>query len=274
MKPAAGTARAGAAGRPGAARLRLLDILGVVDRVGRTRDEAPPRRIVLAGEIVDYTLVRARRRSIGMQIGKDGLEVRAPRWVTIREIETALAERAGWIVGALAEWRARRRDVLPREWKTGAPILYQGRELALAIHVARAPAIAADLLNLNVRHPAAGDEGEIATFVSRWLREEAARVLVPHVAELSSRLAPAPPVVKLSNARSEWGSCNHRGVIRLNWRLIQLPPQLALYIVAHEVAHLVELNHSPRFWGVVETLFPGHAAARRALDDWTALLDA
>ena len=58
------------------------------------------------------------------------------------------------------------------------------------------------------------------------------------------------------------------------------PAQLAVssaaarYIVAHEVAHLVELNHSPRFWSLVETLFPGHAEARRALDDWTALLEA
>jgi predicted metal-dependent hydrolase len=80
--------------------------------------------------------------------------------------------------------------------------------------------------------------------------------------------------VKISNARSEWGSCNHRGEIRLNWRLAQLPPALADYVVAHEIAHLVELNHSPRFWAVVESLLPGHAARRRALDEWTALLAA
>ena len=82
------------------------------------------------------------------------------------------------------------------------------------------------------------------------------------------------PTVKLSNARSEWGSCDQQGVIRLNWRLIQLPPDLALYIVAHEVAHLIELNHSARFWSVVELLFPGSATAREALDEWTALLEA
>jgi predicted metal-dependent hydrolase len=80
--------------------------------------------------------------------------------------------------------------------------------------------------------------------------------------------------VKLSNARSEWGSCDQRGVIRLNWRLIQLPPELALYIVAHEVAHLVELNHSARFWNLVERLHPGSTDARVTLDDWTALLEA
>ncbi len=58
----------------------------------------------------------------------------------------------------------------------------------------------------------------------------------------------------------------------VNWRLVQLPPALAEYVVAHEVAHMVELNHSPRFWAVVEALMPGHAALRRELHDWTALL--
>ena len=86
--------------------------------------------------------------------------------------------------------------------------------------------------------------------------------------------ARAPASVRLSNARSEWGSCNAKGEIRLNWRLVQLPPLLAEYVVAHEVAHIVELNHSRRFWAVVETLLPGHAALRRQLDDWTALLAA
>ncbi len=120
-------------------------------------------------------------------------------------------------------------------------------------------------------HPAAEDERQVATFVARWLREEALRLLAPRVAEFAARVTTDAPTLKLSNARSEWGSCNQHGVIRLNWRLVQLPPDLARYIVAHEVAHLVELNHSPRFWSLVETLFPGHAEARRTLDDWTAL---
>jgi predicted metal-dependent hydrolase len=97
---------------------------------------------------------------------------------------------------------------------------------------------------------------------------------VPRVAAYASRIAATVPPTRLSNARSEWGSCNHKGEIRLNWRLVHLPPGLADYVVAHEVAHLVEMNHSRRFWALVETLFPGHASARRALGDWTALLEA
>jgi predicted metal-dependent hydrolase len=240
----------------------------------RLVDEAQPRRIVLAGEIVDYRLVRARRRTIGMQIDLSGLTVRASRWVTLRDIEAALAERAGWILRALAQWRARRREVLPREWKNGAPILYRGHELSLALHPARLPAISTDLFHLTVLHPRPQDESAIAAAVGRWLKDEALAVVTPRLAAYAARLSAGPPPLRLSNARREWGSCNHKGEIRLNWRLVQLPPELADYVIAHEVAHLVELNHSARFWALVETLFPGHATARRALGEWTALLEA
>ncbi len=239
----------------------------------RTVADGPLRRIVLAGEAIDYRLVRAKRRSIGMNVGLSGLTVRASRWVTIAEIETTLAQHAEWIAHQLAWWRERRRDVLPSEWKTGAPILYHGRELALALHPAGRQEIAADLLNLTVLHPAPHDEESIAAFVVRWLKDEALRLVLPLVAASAARVTASPPSVALSNARSEWGSCNRDGEIRLSWRLVHLPPRLARYVVAHEVAHLVELNHSPRFWALVETLFPGHAAARRALVDWTALLE-
>jgi predicted metal-dependent hydrolase len=204
----------------------------------------------------------------------EGLTVRAPRWVSLRDIEGALGERAAWVLRALAEWRARRRDVMPREWKTGAPILYRGRELALELFPAREPAIVPDLFHLTVRHPDAHEPDRVRDSVHAWLRSEALALVAARVPAYAQRVTPTAPQVRLSNARSEWGSCNAKGVIRLNWRLVQLPPALAEYVVAHEVAHIVELNHSSRFWAVVETLLPGHAALRRQLDDWTALLAA
>jgi predicted metal-dependent hydrolase len=237
------------------------------------QDEGKPRAIRLAGEHVDYRLIRVRRSTIGMQIDLSGLTVRASRWVSVREIEEALTERATWIVRTLAEWKSRRRDVLPSQWKNGARILFRGRELALCLHAAPTISVAADLFHLTIRHPSPDDEPAIARSVGHWLKDEALATVAPRVAEYAARLRRSPRTV-LSNARSEWGSCTHEGVIRLNWRLVQLPPQLADYVVAHEVAHLVELNHGARFWALVETLFPGHKHARRALGDWTALLEA
>jgi predicted metal-dependent hydrolase len=229
--------------------------------------------VPLAGQQVEYRLIRARRQSIGMTIDHAGLTVRAPRWVSIREIELALQERARWIIATLAQWRGRNRESLPSAWREGAPLLFQGRPLTLALFAARRKAIAADLLHLTVLHPTPGDETEIAAFCCRWLREQALALLSPRVHHFAGRLRARPPAIKLSEARSQWGSCNHRGEIRLNWRLVQLPPGIADYVVAHEVAHLVELNHSARFWALVESLLPGHREARRELDALTPLLD-
>jgi predicted metal-dependent hydrolase len=241
------------------------------DADDRVRD-GTTRQVVLCGEPVAYELIRAERQSIAMEVHLEGLTVRAPRWVTIREIEVALKERAEWVVKTLVEWRARRREAMPRAWRTGAPILYRGRELALELFSARRAEVAADMFHLTVRHPAAHDEREVALAVSSWLKDEAWNLVVTRVRHYARRTSRSPLSVRLSDARSEWGSCNAKGEIRLNWRLVQLPPALAEYVVAHEVAHLDQLNHSARFWSLVEALLPGHALLRRELDEWTALL--
>jgi predicted metal-dependent hydrolase len=230
------------------------------------------RSIALCDQSIDYRLNRARRRSIGMVIDHGGLSVRAPSWVSIREIELALRERAEWVIRTLAEWRGRDKEALPAQWREGAALLYRGRPLTLALFPARKKTIAADLLHLTVLHPNPGDEGEIAAFVGRWLKEQALALLAPRVLHFASQVTRVSPAVKLSSARTQWGSCNHKGEIRLHWRLVQLPPAIADYVIAHEVAHLVELNHSPRFWALVESLLPGHVEARRELDAMTPVL--
>ncbi|HET6803653.1 MAG TPA: YgjP-like metallopeptidase domain-containing protein, partial [Casimicrobiaceae bacterium] len=90
----------------------------------RARAPSQARRVTLAGRTVAYRLIRARRRSIGMGVDLDGLTVRAPRWIALRAIEEALVERTAWILRSLDEWRARQREVMPREWKSGAPIVF------------------------------------------------------------------------------------------------------------------------------------------------------
>ena len=76
-----------------------------------------------------------------------------------------------------------------------------------------------------------------------------------------------PRAWRISSARTLWGSCSSQGIIRLNWRLIQLPAELIDYVVVHELAHLRELNHSVRFWATVEKILPGHELARKRLRD-------
>jgi predicted metal-dependent hydrolase len=97
-----------------------------------------------------------------------------------------------------------------------------------------------------------------------WFRER--------VVEYCLRLGVAVPRVGLSSARTRWGSCSAHSGIRLHWRLIHLSPALIDYVVAHEVAHLVEMNHSPSFWSLVEKIYPDWKSARKALRDAACLL--
>jgi predicted metal-dependent hydrolase len=98
--------------------------------------------------------------------------------------------------------------------------------------------------------------------VQAWLQSEARRVLGERVDLLAVHAGPRYAGWKLSSARTQWGSCSHDGCVRLSWRLIYFALPVIDYVVAHELAHLTEMNHSPRFWQTVAQVLPGFEPAR------------
>lgn len=126
----------------------------------------------------------------------------------------------------------------------------------------------AELLDgeLRVTVPGPQNRGAVRDLLLRWLKARALEALAPRVAHYAARVSlPAPPFT-LSNARTQWGVCMASGRIRLSWRLVHLDPELADYVVAHEIAHLVELNHSDRFWALVEWLYPHWREAKERIE--------
>ena len=110
--------------------------------------------------------------------------------------------------------------------------------------------------------PQQASETQIRDAVQAWLKDQATRVLGERLSELSGRNGVAFTSWALSSARSQWGSCGADGRIRLNWRLIHFALPVIDYVVAHELAHLKELNHGPEFWAQVGRLLPGFETAR------------
>ena len=236
------------------------------------------RQILLAGEPTAYRLRRGKRRTIGFQVDDNGLTVSAPRWVTLRDIEAAIVEKERWIRSKLVEWREfRARRKLPEvRWACGGTLPYLGASLTLRLR----PEVESTRLvagasgrELHVALPGDALEAQIKDAVQAWLQTEARRVLGARIAELGAGLDAKPAVWSLSSARSQWGSCTHDGRVRLNWRLIHFALPVIDYVVAHELAHLKEMNHSPRFWSAVAQLLPGFEAARDQIKavDLTAL---
>ncbi len=112
---------------------------------------------------------------------------------------------------------------------------------------------------------AARPGADLAELARRALQRRAREHCAPRLADAAARLGRCAPRLALSSARTRWGSCSADGSIRLNWRLIHLPVALIDYVIAHEAAHLVEMNHGPRFWATVERLYPDWRSARGEL---------
>lgn len=244
---------------------------------------AAERSVTLDGEELRYRLVRASRRSVAIHVCADGVEVRAPRWATLGDIESFMRQKARWIRRRLAESQHAGRPIEAFRWEDGARLPILGREVRLVASPGlrgifhRDDALLVGHAPRQVRMPTGADAvaaqaEDWRRRVTAWLREQALEHYAMRVAQYAGALAVPVPALKLSNAATQWGSCIrrpvHRGGVRvlLHWKLYLMPPHLVDYVVAHELAHLRELNHSPRFWAEVARVYPDPIAARRELN--------
>ena len=216
----------------------------------------------LDGVNVGYTLKRSRRRrSITLTIDESGLRVGAPWRASHSRIEAALKTHDRWVVRKLAEWQARRPP--PFVWQAGAMAMLLGEPLSLIVQ----PVAGATRHSGNCLYIGAGadEPSALKERVTDWLRNRAQDWYEQRAAHFADILGVRVGAIRLSNAKTRWGTCHPDGRIHLNWRLIQAPPALIDYVVVHELAHLHEANHSPRFWGWVARVMPDYKQRRLAL---------
>lgn len=234
------------------------------------------RQLHLAGHDVAYAFARSRRRSIGMVVSPEGLSVRAPRWVSLREVEAALHERAAWIVEHLAGQRERaaRAREHDAQWCDGGTLRVLGAPVKLVLD----PSVRGCVMSwVGLGVPPAGATLRVSpptrrgsTFrgtVEAWLQAQAATLFAQRCAHFAPRLSVQVRRIALSGARTRWGSAGIDGSIRLNWRLMHQPMDCLDYVVVHELAHLRHMNHGPAFWRLVESVIPDHRALRKRLRD-------
>jgi predicted metal-dependent hydrolase len=225
--------------------------------------EAVERKIIVFGsEPLDYTVKRSRkRRRIVITIDEDGIRVGAPWRASDRSIVEVLSENAEWVLKTAHEWQ-RRRAPKPK-WCDGERLSYLGAPLVLRLRNTVAPAVFENGELWITGDPS--DPAKVAAEVRRWLAERALHLFRERAHSFAGRLGIGVPAVHLSNARTRWGSCNANGNVRINWRLVQMPLELVDYVVAHELAHLLQMNHSERFWRTVARIYPDYAWARRRI---------
>lgn len=221
----------------------------------------------LNGREITYTLKRCQRKSIGLQIDHHGLRISAPLQTALPHIDTVLREKAGWITKKLDQWQAKKSLALTWMHDAAYPLLGEPWRIALKpsgeIEMARqftCEAAQQPLAQLSPR--------QIERFVMAWYGQQAVACFKERIAIYAPALHVPPPPFRLSRAKTRWGSCNSRGLVTLNWRLIQLPLHLIDYVVVHELAHLIEMNHSKAFWGLVRAIYPDYQVARNMLKNY------
>jgi predicted metal-dependent hydrolase len=247
---------------------------GPTPRTRHAPDQGLAPKIRTSSSGITYRLERARRKSIGLIITTDGLLIRAPGWTPIYEIDAAISERQAWIATALSRQQARRAQLA--EPRHGGHVLFRGNRLRMELR----PGLF-DSLDLSETHCIVTTAGNMPdgshAFAVTALDDEFKRIAARELPALARQMAGDAGLplksVSISSARTMWGSCTSDGRVRLNFRLIQLAPNLMRHVVAHELAHLVEFNHSRRFWSIVEQLDPDTRAHKRAIKGYSVLLE-
>ena len=206
-------------------------------------------------------LVRAKRRTIALIIEKDGsLTVRAPKRAAMLDIDQFIHEKAGWIL------RTRERlksiiEIPKRQYMDGEQFLYLGNSYELKLVPPQRPALKFDHeFKLGITAQKRGE-----AFFIKWYKEQAFQVISERVAEFSKRYNFIPKQVKISSAKTRWGSCSPDGTLNFTWRLIMAPLPVVDYVVVHELVHLRVKNHSQKFWKAVETIMPEYKTHRKWL---------
>lgn len=229
-------------------------------------------RVSLNGKEVVYTLKRCRRRTIGMKIDSDGLTVSIPPRESLHWVESALRDKADWVVKKLAEWANKKTIRLVWEEAAIFPLLGEPWQLTttapgvMQMTRARMKTRIEDR-QLALPLPSVLTMSQIEEIVMTWYSQQALACFSERIALYANKLGVPQPQLRLSRARTQWGSCNACGIVRLNWRLIQMPLPLVDYVVAHELSHLIEMNHSPAFWQTVASIYPDYLTVRKELQE-------
>ena len=231
------------------------------------------RQIQLQQTTIAYAFQRVKRKTIGMSVGADGLEVRAPRWATVASVEAVLHEKSDWILRKLQASQERQKQMRHTiiEWRDGASLPFLGEQWVVRLDPAHQfPHISDQGTTpkyLQVPLSLHAQPGQIRDAVQAWLMQQAKLNFTQRLDHFAPQLGVQWKRLSLSNASSRWGTASADGSIRLNWRLIHFKQDVIDYVVAHELSHLRVMNHSPQFWETVGSLVPDYQQRRNALNE-------
>jgi hypothetical protein len=202
-------------------------------------------------------LIRTQRKSISLIVEPDArLVVRAPLRLPRAQIDAFVNSHADWIRSRQALARKHYRP--PHQFAAGESFWYLGVQYPLLIVEQKEPALSlAEVFRL-----ARSAQKRARAVFEAWYRQQARRVLEARLAHYTQVTGLQHKKLRISSARTRWGSCSSRGTLSFPWRLVMAPPEVIDYVVVHELCHLAHPNHSPAFWARVAGILPEYKAQR------------
>lgn len=195
------------------------------------------------------TIVRSmKRKSVGIQIMPDAsIKVTIPFFFPKWHVKNILKEKEEWIRSAKQHMLARKTKTLAKDH-----YLYLGKSYALETRLGQKELIEiTDKLYLG-----SPNKKYLTTYLTSWYKQQARKIMVERVYHYAKKAGLTFRSVTITTAETRWGSCSSNKTLNFNWKLIMAPIEVIDYVVAHELAHLTELNHSRAFWETVRKMYP------------------
>ncbi len=224
--------------------------------------------VTVGNSTIPYQVRRsARAKRLRLVVTPGRVEVVAPLRLEDGRIEAFVHSKRRWLYDKTEALRERALVAIPQRFVSGAKVLFRGRFLRLRVEPSEdsEPSLRyANAFHVRVPRRIDGDrrEGLVREVVVSWLRERALEDAQTFAQHYCPQLGVAPRTIRIGNQKTLWGSCSARGTISLNWRLMAAPKPIYEYVVVHELCHLVERNHGPKFWRLVGTLLPDYRERR------------
>lgn len=233
---------------------------------------------VYGSERFEYEVcyVPDRKTKIAIHVHPDAsIQVDAPDGQTLTCIHDAVLKRARWVRSHVTKARAQRTYVLPRSYVSGESHFYLGRRYQLKLMSRKGASTQVKLFQGRICVETDSRDPEmVKQLLYRWYRERAAEVFDRRLHEVTDAVTwlKGEPPVRLLKMRKQWGSCSPQGVVFLNPHLVKAPRDCIDYVIAHELCHLKEHNHSPRYYRLLREIMPGWESVKARLDGMAELL--
>lgn len=202
-------------------------------------------------------LIRSKRKTVALIVENDGrLVVRAPQHLSLQQIRGMVDLKAGWIKkkrDQLQVMRATNPLFAPKHYEPGEQFVFLGKFYPLKIVSNSRPLLQFSEEYFLLAQKALPRAKQV--FVD-WYREQARKICTQRAAEFVPCIGVYYDRIRISSARTRWGSCSSRGTLSFTWRLVLTPLEIIDYVIVHELAHLHQPNHSSKFWAIVEQTLP------------------